>query len=199
MRTPELPEQPDPPKNEQALVAQPDFFDDGSFGVELANLDKPETRHGQYTGAALEKRLVVCKRVCELLAEDMGVRLIAKKLRAEGVEIGERSILALRRRRPDLVATEKKRLSEQLGGITKLMADSIEARLLDGSMKPTSVDLAILIDKKSALDGEAGLVIEHRITLPSAEDFTKRLEEMKRAKVTLVQDTQSAANEGKPQ
>jgi hypothetical protein len=199
MRTPELPEQPAAP-DEQALVQQPDFFDDGSFGVELANLDKPETRHGQYTGEGLERRQVLCKRVLELLAQDMGVKLIATKLRAEGFEIGERSILALRRRRPELVAAEKKRLSEQLGGIAKLMADSIETRLLDGTMKPTSVDLAIIIDKKGALDGEAGLVIEHRFTVDaSAAAFTKKLDEMRRAKVQQPIDCEATAIEQKPQ
>jgi hypothetical protein len=182
-------------------LTQPDFFDDGSLGVELATMDKPDaTRHGKYTGEQLEARTILCQRVCRLLAEGMGIRLMAKKLRAEGFQIGERSIMALRDRRPDLVATEKKQLSQQIGRIQKLMADSIETRLLDGTMKPTSVDLAILIDKKQALDGEAGLIIEHRLTMDTSPDaFAKRLEAMKRAKVVDVRAVDCEATACEPE
>jgi hypothetical protein len=200
MRTPELPEQPAAEPEATALTTQADFFDDASFGIELANLDKPETKHGKYTGAELDARVVVRDRVVRLLAEGMGIRRMAKMLRAEGVKIGEHSILALRERRPDLVATEKKQLSQQLGRITKLMGDQIEERLIDGSMKATPIDMAVMVDKKAAVDGEAGLVIEHRFTVDaSADAFAKKLEEMRRAKVVQPIDCESIAIEQKPQ
>lgn len=182
-------------------LAQQDFFDDGSFGVELAAMpEKPsESRHGKYTGEELERRVIVRDRVVKALAEGVGIRKLARQLRSEGIQIGEHSIMALRDRRPDLVATEKKQLSQQLGQITKLMADSIRERLVNGTMKPTPVDLAVMIDKRAVLDGDATLVIEHKHSFQGGvDDFKRRLEEMKRAKVTPI-DLQSTETESKPQ
>ena len=82
-----------------ALEEQGDFFDDGLLGIELATLDKPAKR---YTGEELEKRTVIRDTVCRLLAEGVGIMRIAKMMRAQNIEIGERSIMALRDRRPDL-------------------------------------------------------------------------------------------------
>ena len=165
---------------------QADLFDDGSEGVALATIEEP-AQAKRYTGEQLERRIAVRDAVCRMLAEGMGIILIAKSLRAQGVKIGERSIMALRDRRPDLVAIEKKQLSTQLGRISKLMADSIESRLLAGTMKPGSIDLAVMVDKKMALDGDAGLVIEHRHTVAqSAEGFAQRLEQLKKLKSDAV-------------
>lgn len=175
---------------------QGDFFDDGQFGVELATLDSPETRHGKHSGAELERRVAVRDAVVRLLAEGVGILRIARLMRQQGVPIGEHSILALRDRRPDLVAMEKKQLSTQLGRISKLMADSLEDRLVAGTLKPGSVDLAVIMDKKAMLDGDASLVIEHRHVIePAHEGFLRRLEEMKRAKAELVAvDSESNEN-----
>lgn len=171
---------------EKAFENQGDFFDDGMVGIELARLDEAPIAK-RYTGEKLEQRVAVRDAVCRMLAEGMGILLIAKSLRQQGIEIGERSIMALRDRRPDLVAIEKKQLSTQLGRISKLMADSIETRLINGTMKPGSIDLAVMVDKKMALDGDASMVIEHRHTVgASADGFLARLEQMKRAKATTL-------------
>lgn len=169
-----------------AVALQADLFDNGSDGVELAALDEPAVAK-RYTGEKLEARLVVRDTVARMLAEGMGILLIARTLRNQGVKIGERSIMAFRDRRPDLVAIQKKQLSQQLGRITTLMADSIEARLLDGKMKPGSIDLAVMVDKKLQVDGDVQMVIEHRHTIgQSADGFLAKLEAMKRAKVIEV-------------
>lgn len=176
------------------LPAQADFFDDGQFGVELATLDKPAKR---YTGEQLEARTAVRDAVVRLLAEGVGILRIARMMRAQGVAIGEHSIMALRDRRPDLVAIEKKQLSQQLGRISKLMADSIEERLVTGKMKPSSVDLAVMIDKKAGVDGDAQMVIEHRHTVDaSADAFVRKLEAMKRAKVIELPADSQDLNSG---
>lgn len=169
------------------VPAQGEFFDDGQFGVELANLEKAETK--RYTGEQLEARTAVRDAVVRLLAEGVGILRIARMMRGQGIQIGEHSIMALRDRRADLVAIEKKQLSQQLGRISKLMADSIEERLVAGKMKPTPVDLAVVIDKKAAVDGDAQMVIEHRHTVDSSADaFVRRLEAMRRARVAQVID-----------
>jgi hypothetical protein len=75
------------------------------------------------------------------------------------------------------------------------MADSIEERLLDGTFKPGSVDLAILVDKKAALDGDASMIIEHRHTLDASPDaFVKRLDALKKAKIVNLPDLESATD-----
>lgn len=183
-----------------SVALQTDLFDNGSEGVELAALDEPAVSK-RYTGEKLDARLVVRDTVARMLAEGMGILLIARTLRNQGVKIGERSIMAFRDRRPDLVAIQKKQLSQQLGRITTLMADSIEQRLLDGKMKPGSIDLAVMVDKKMALDGDVGLVIEHRHTVgQSADGFLAKLEAMKRAKLTaLPGDSQSPVIDVEPQ
>jgi hypothetical protein len=172
--------------------SQPDFFDDGELGVELAALDHPQTRHGKYSGEQLEGRLAVRDAVVKLLAEGVGIRRIARKMREAGVQIGEHSIFALRDRRPDLVATEKKLLSQQLGRIGKLMADNMEERLINNTWSPSSVDLGILLDKRAMLDGEASMIIEHRLTIDVSPDaFARRIEQMKKAKAV---DCESSAD-----
>lgn len=187
-------------KHEQALAVQPDFFDDGSFGLELANLDKAQTRHGKYTGEQLARNIELRDRVIALHVQGIGVRRMVFQLRAAGFHIGENSVLALLRSSPDLVATEKKRLSGTLGGIITLMTDSIRERLIDGTMKPSPIDVAIMIDKKAVVDGEAGLIVEHRFNLDaSADAFTKRLEEMKRAKVAKAGDSNALVIDLNPQ
>jgi hypothetical protein len=184
-------------------LAQRDFFDDGSFGVELATLPEAEhqTRHGKYTGAELEKRVVVRDMVVRGLAEGLGVKLICKRLRDAGIEIGERSVMALRDRRPELVAAEKKQLSQQLGRILKLSADKYEDALVRDAVPAGQIPVAfgIFADKKAQIDGDAGLIIEHKHTFGgTVEDFAKRIEEMKRAKVA-PQDSQTPVIELKPQ
>lgn len=183
-------------------LAQADFFDDGSFGAELAELGKPGgTRHGKYTGEQLARNIELRDTVIAWHVQGVGVRRMVRELRGAGFRIGENSVLALLRAAPELVATEKKRVSGALGTLITLMHESIKERLLNGTMKPTSVDLAIIIDKKAAIDGEAGLVIEHRHTFDaSPEAFAKKLEEMKRAKVLdLAVESQSTAIEEKPE
>lgn len=181
-------------------LAQGEFFDDGSFGVELANLDEPETRHGKYTGAELERRVALRDEVVRALAEGMGIQRICQRLRAKGVSIGEHSVMALAQRRADLVAMEKKQLSQQLSRILKLSADTFEEALIAGGIAPGQIPVAfgIFADKKAALDGDAGLVIEHKHTFGgSVEDFTRRLDEMKRARVGTL-DLHSEESSVKP-
>jgi hypothetical protein len=173
---------------DSAFEEQADFFDDGLLGIELATLDKPQKR---YTAVELEKRVVVRDMVCRLLAEGVGIMRIAKSLRAQGIEIGERSIMALRDRRPDLVAIEKKQLSTGLARVLKLSLETYEDALINKKIPATQIPIAfgIFSDKKAALDGDASLVIEHRHTIAqSADGFLAKLQAIKQAKVTNVTD-----------
>lgn len=142
------------------------------FEADLLTLDKPETRK-RYTAVSLERHLAKRDFIVRCLAEGHGLLRIA---RAAGVS--HHLVSTLRDSQPHLVAIEKKQLSGQIGRILKLSADRFEEALERGMVPAGQIPVAfgIFADKKAALDGEAGLVIEHRHTIPgSVEGFKARL------------------------
>lgn len=149
---------------------------------ELLRVDQPDAPK-RFTAEHLEANIAKRDAVIRALAEGVGIIRIA---RAFGVS--EHTVMALRDRRPELVAMEKKQLSGQLSRILRLSAERYEEGLLAGKVAPAQIPVGfgIFADKKAMLDGEASLVIEHRITAPSAEDFARKLEEMKRAKAATA-------------
>lgn len=163
---------------------------------ELLRLDEPEARKrftAEHLLANIEKRDAICR----ALAEGVGIIRIA---RAFGVS--EHTVMALKEKRPDLVAMEKKQLSGQIGRILRLSAERYEEGLLSGKIAPAQIPVGfgIFADKKAMLDGEASLVIEHRLsTGGSAEDFIKKLEEMKRARPAAAPATIDCASTVEPQ
>lgn len=149
---------------------------------ELLRLDEPDAPK-RFTAEHLDANIAKRDAVIRALAEGVGIIRIA---RAFG--LSEHTVMALRDRRPDLVAMEKKQLSGQIGRILKLSAERYEEGLLAGKVAAAQIPVGfgIFADKKAMLDGEASLVIEHRHTSgASADDFIKKLEEMKRAKVPI--------------
>jgi hypothetical protein len=151
-------------------------------GRELLTVDE-DAKAGKYSGAIIERNRAKVEAICRALAEGIGVKRIASAF-----SVSIHTVLGLRDRHPELIATQKKEASNQLGRIAKLMAENIEERLIAGTMKPSSVDLGIVLDKKAMLDGDAGLVIEHRHSVAGGADaFLKRIEEMKKAAVIEVQ------------
>jgi hypothetical protein len=160
--------------DEQETALQPTEQQQAALWPEIERdvltIDQPETRK-RYTAASLEKRVALRDAIVRALAEGHGLRRIA------GVfGVSHHLVSALRDSRPDLVATEKKAMSNQLGRIAKLTADSLQERLEAGTWKPGSVDLAIILDKKAMLDGDPGLIVEHRHSVEvSAGGFAERL------------------------
>lgn len=153
---------------------------------DLLSIDLPETRK-RYTAESLERNVAKRDVIVRALAEGHGLLRIAKAF-----AVSHHLVSALRDSRPELVAIEKKALSQQLGLLAKMTADSLIERLQEGKWKPGSVDLAILVDKKAQVDGDPGLIVEHRHTVEaSPEGFLARL----RAAV----DSPSLGNPTKPQ
>jgi hypothetical protein len=177
--------------------AQADFFDDGLIGIELAELEKPGSK--RYTAHALDQRVAVRDVICRLLADGVGILRIAKMLREQGIPIGEHSIMALRDRRPDLVAIEKKQLSQELGSVLKLSLETYKDALVKKLVPATQIPIAfgIFADKKAMIDGDAGMIVEHRHTVvQSADGFKQRLDALKSAKV--IEATGDSESTGKP-
>lgn len=143
------------------------------FEQDLLTLDKPETRK-RYTAATLERNVAKRDFILRCLAEGHGLLRIAN---AAGVS--HHLVSALRDSRPDLVAIEKKQLSGQFGRIIRLAADKLEDALSKGMVPAGQIPVLIGIvqDKRAQLDGDAGLVIEHRHTVQgSVEGFRARLQ-----------------------
>lgn len=125
---------------------------------------------GSYTARDEER----CAAIKEMMILGRGLRAIE---RASGV-----SRHTLRRLR-DLwterneLAPLKQRLSQRIGAIVEDGLDIYHAGILDGKVKADQlpVGMGILLDKKASLDGEAGLVVEHRHTV-DVDQFRQRLE-----------------------
>ena len=127
--------------------------------------------------------------ILRCLAEGHGLLRIAN---AAGVS--HHLVSALRDSRPDLVAIEKKQLSGQFGRIVKLAADKLEDALTKGQVPAGQIPVLIGIvqDKRAALDGDVGLVIEHRHTISgTVEGF--------RARLAAAVDSAATPDQQKPQ
>ena len=92
----------------------------------------------------------------------------------------------------------KQRLSHKLGLVLELGADDLVERLQSGKFKPTPIDLAVLVDKKLLLDGEATQRIEERVHVDvRIEDVTAYLATKGIAAPAI--DVESTVNPPKPQ
>lgn len=70
----------------------------------------------------------------------------------------------------------KQRLSHKLGLVLELGSDDLIERLQNGKFKPTPIDLAVLVDKKLLLDGDATTITEQRVQVDvRVEDVTAYL------------------------
>jgi hypothetical protein len=175
--------------SKELTTGQPSLFEVDE--LRLLTLDLPETRK-QYTAASLERDAAKREAICRALAEGHGLLRIA---RAFGVS--HHLVSALRDSRPDLVAIEKKQLSGQIGRILKMSADRYEEALAAGAVPvgQIPVSFGIFSDKKGMLDGDPGMIVEHRHTLSggSAGEFAAKLDAMKRAR-GVVASCESVSN-----
>lgn len=158
---------------DQSLVPfQASLFSDDE--LDLITIDQPETRK-RYTAASLERHVAKRDAIVRALAEGWGLLRIASVY-----GVSHHLVSALRDARPELVAMEKKQLSGQIGRILKMSADKFEEALVKGMVPAGQIPVAfgIFADKKAMLDGDAGLVIEHRHTIQaSASGFLERLKQ----------------------
>lgn len=151
---------------------QPSLFSEFELDRDLLTLDEPVTRK-RYTARSLDQQLAKRDAILRALAEGHGLLRIAKAF-----AVSHHLVSTLRDSRPDLVAIEKKQLSGQLGRILKMSADRYEEALEKGMVPAGQIPVAfgIFADKKAMLDGDAGLVVEHRHSIVgSVEGFRERL------------------------
>ena len=154
-----------------AVSVQPSLFAEEELA--LLTIDQPEARK-HYTAESLAKNIAKRDAIVRALAEGHGLLRIA---RAFGVS--HHLVSTLRDSRPDLVAIEKKQLSGQIGRILKMSADRFEEALANGVVPAGQIPVAfgIFADKRAQLDGEAGMIVEHRLRIVgTAEGFRAKLQ-----------------------
>jgi hypothetical protein len=167
----------------------PQFFE----GQELLEvLDAP----GCCSGVILEKRTALIQSVVQALADGFGVQRIAA-----AYDISVYSVLGIRDRHPDLIAIEKKQLSNRLGRIVRLATERLEEALIKGEITPGQLPVlgAIMIDKKLLIDGEATSRIEHSSRREvTKEDVDRALQQLRQADVVEVEDVRQKALDDRP-
>ena len=150
----------------------------------LLTIDRPEVRK-RYTAESLERNEVKRAAICRALAEGHGLLKIAK---AFGVS--HHLVSRLRDSRPELVAIEKKQLSRNIGDVLAMLSESYKEAASLGKIPVGQIPVAfgIFSDKKASLDGDPGMVIEHRHTIAggTAEDFEARLAKMRSASTDIA-------------
>jgi hypothetical protein len=162
-----------------ATTEQPSLFSE--LEMDLITIDQPETRK-RYTAERLARCIAKRDAIINALAHGFGLLRIAK---AFGVS--HHTVSTIRDSRPDLVAIEKKQLSGQYGRVIKMSLDRYEEALVAGKISPAQIPVAVGIfsDKRAQIDGDPGLVIEHRHKIvASADGFRERLKAAVDAKST---------------
>lgn len=179
------PIQPNPDAQRQA-----ELFSIFGQGAELLTVEE-DAKVGRYSGAIVDRNRERLEAICNALAQGIGIKRVAQ---AFGASI--HTVMAIRERHPDLIATEKKALSGQIGRILKLSADRYEEALVEGAIAPGQIPVGfgIFADKKSLLDGDPTAIVEQRSSGPRTEDVRAYLERMTRVN-GLVEDQKETSSD----
>jgi hypothetical protein len=140
---------------------------------------------GEYSGEVLRARHPQLYRAAvELLGRGYGIRDTAKIL-----SMSARSIMAIRDREPDTIATVKRYVSRKYLDVATLAAEVARDRLTDEPESIPFKDLmiggAVAVDKHLILAGEATQRIEHVVR--PAEDEYERLLHDARARGLVIE------------
>jgi hypothetical protein len=140
---------------------------------------------GEYSGDILKARHPqLYQAAIELLARGYGIRDTAEILK-----MSARSVMAIRDREPESIATIKHKVSRRFLDVATLAAEVARDRLTDHPDTITFKDLmiggAVATDKHLILSGEATQRIEH-VTRQTDDDFSRMLEDA-RARGRLIE------------
>jgi hypothetical protein len=134
---------------------------------------------GEYSGEILKARQPqLYQAAIELLARGYGIRDTAKILK-----MSPRSIMAIRDREPESIATIKQRVSKIWLDVAQMAAEVSRDKLLDDpdsiSFKDATIGGAVATDKHLVMSGEATQRIEH-VVRSGDDDFSRMLEDARR-------------------
>lgn len=175
-------------------AAQGEMFPE--LGVlEAARLWEPGKGEPQLSGKVLLKDWERCERVCQRLLAGESQRSIARD-EAMGRNSIRKVMEVLEQR--GLLEPLKKRLSRRLGHVAEALTEDILEAAENGSL-PANVKpiaMAIALDKKAMLDGEATQVIEVRREGLSLEALNEAIRAAKARLIDVESDARLALSEG---
>lgn len=158
--------QPQPPATAEQIDM---WIDDATAGGELTRATPP-----QHTGEVVSRDW---ERVCEVLqayAAGEPIRSICRRW-----HIGHNTLSRLIEAHPDLVDTERQRISCKLGRVARMMVDRLELEHHTIPIGQLPVALAIVVDKKAMLDGDPTQRVEvtqrREVTADEVEAGLQRL------------------------
>jgi transposase-like protein len=111
-----------------------------------------------FTGEVVARNQEKYRAIVEAIAGGHSCRDIAHRF-----GVSKNVVTAIRGAEPDLVGTEKKRLSRKLGTAVELGVEAWIESLQAGTLKPESipVGVGILFDKRALIEGEPTARVEH--------------------------------------
>jgi len=133
----------------------------------------------------------VYNKVCQGLIEGHSLTTV-------GLEagVGRNLVNAIKERIRGSMPDWKKRTSRRMGELITELCDSLADDLRQGKLSPDrkSVHLGILADKKSAIDGDRTVTVEHK-RVTSGEDFERRIRDY----LSGLPSANAQATEGRPE
>jgi hypothetical protein len=173
---------------------QTELFDASQLPEGIQLLQPENSQRRRFTAEIVARNQERYREIVSALAEGMSVRRVSKLFR-----VSHHVVRIIREREPELVATEKKRLSGLMGHAIR---ESVESYLedLERGTVPVNVKLVgagILCDKKAMIDGDATSRIEViRTGLPSLEEMKRVIEALPSSAVSSPSDSQSEPEPG---
>lgn len=155
---------------------QSGLFDEAELPEGLELLQPESEQKKRFTGEVVARNQGRYREIVNALGANVPVRAICRAF-----SVSHHVVKAIREREPDLVATEKKRVSQMLGHAARMTIESFTDDLESGKVPPSAkpVAAAIFLDKKALLDGEATSRIEHVSSgLPSIEEFSRLVQSL---------------------
>jgi hypothetical protein len=176
---------------------QSELFDESELPAGLEVVMPEETQRKRFTAEQVARNQGRYREIVHAIAGGMPVRSICKAF-----SVSHHIVKIIREREPDLVATEKKRMSASLGHAARMGVEEFMEQVARGEVeaKVLPVAVGIFLDKKALLDGEATARVEHVSSgLPSMEEFRRLVTELPAARVTESVDlgTTELLSEGK--
>jgi hypothetical protein len=154
---------------------QPELFNADALPRGLELLLPEEKQRQQFTAERVAHNQEKYRMIVQAIAQDLPVRMIC-----HAFGISHHTVKAVREREPELIATEKQRVSRLLGHAARMSAeaflDKLEAGAVPANVLPVAA--AIFLDKKALIDGEATSRVEHVSGLPSVEELAAELKKL---------------------
>lgn len=160
---------------------QEELFNEQHLPLGRELLDPVEHQQGRFTAERVARNQERYRMIVQALGQGLPVRMICSAF-----SVSHHVVKLIREREPELIATEKQRMSRLLWNTARLSVEGFVEDLERGVVPPNvkAIGAGIFLDKKALLDGEATSRIEVvRTDLPSLEDMRRVIEALPSSEV----------------